>query len=55
MRRVVRRVCETSHFINMPDIKNTTAGREFILIRHIAAPREKVYRAWTDPALANSR
>lgn len=30
---------------------NTTAGRELVLSRHIAAPREKVYRAWTDPEL----
>ena len=29
----------------------TTEGRDLILTRTIDAPREKVYRAWTDPAL----
>lgn len=51
MRRIVRRVCETSHFINMPDTENTTVGRELILTRHIAAPREKAHRTGTAPAL----
>ncbi|RYD24482.1 MAG: polyketide cyclase, partial [Verrucomicrobiaceae bacterium] len=36
----------------MPDTENTTAdSRELVITRHIAAPREKVYRAWTDPEL----
>ncbi len=29
----------------------TTSDRELIITRHIAAPREKVYQAWTDPEL----
>ncbi len=29
----------------------TTAERELVLTRLIDAPREKLYRAWTDPAL----
>ena len=28
-----------------------TEGRDLILTRIIDAPREKVFRAWTDPAL----
>ena len=33
--------------------KTTTAteGRDLILTRAIAAPRERVYRAWTEPEL----
>jgi uncharacterized protein YndB with AHSA1/START domain len=30
---------------------NTVAGRELTLTRLIDAPREKVYRAWTEPEL----
>lgn len=26
-------------------------GRDLVLTRHINAPRERVYRAWTDPAM----
>jgi uncharacterized protein YndB with AHSA1/START domain len=33
------------------DMTNETADRELVLTRLIDAPREKVYRAWTDPAL----
>ena len=29
----------------------TTEGRDLVLTRIIDAPREKVFRAWTDPAL----
>ncbi|MES2439504.1 MAG: SRPBCC family protein [Verrucomicrobiota bacterium] len=29
----------------------TPSDRELVLSRHIAAPRHKVYQAWTDPAL----
>jgi len=28
-----------------------TSDRELVLTRLIAAPREKLFRAWTDPAL----
>ncbi len=28
-----------------------TEGRDLLLIRTIHAPREKVFNAWTDPAL----
>src|ERR1041385_1057370 len=36
-----------------PSIKTTTSasGRDLILTRIIDAPRENVYRAWTDPVL----
>ncbi len=30
---------------------SSTADRELVLTRLIDAPREKLYRAWTDPAL----
>ncbi len=30
---------------------STTADRELVLTRLIDAPREKVYRAWTDPSV----
>lgn len=30
---------------------STTADRELVLTRLIDAPREKLYRAWTDPAV----
>lgn len=30
-------------------------SRELVLTRHIPAPREKVYQAWTDPALIVQR
>ncbi len=36
------------------DKPTTTADRELVLNRIIDAPREKVFKAWTDPALINS-
>ena len=33
------------------DKPTTTADRELVLNRIIDAPREKVFKAWTDPAL----
>lgn len=35
----------------MANNDNTAGSRELVLTRHIPAPREKVYRAWTDPEL----
>ncbi|RYD49539.1 MAG: polyketide cyclase [Verrucomicrobiaceae bacterium] len=35
----------------MTATENTSASRELTITRHIAAPRAKVYQAWTDPAL----
>jgi uncharacterized protein YndB with AHSA1/START domain len=37
----------------MTNAKTTTSteGRDLILTRIIDAPREKVFKAWTDPAL----
>lgn len=35
----------------MESSSHTLSERELILSRHIAAPREKVYQAWTDPEL----
>lgn len=37
--------------IFMSDISGTIAERELVLTRFIDAPREKLYRAWTDPDL----
>jgi uncharacterized protein YndB with AHSA1/START domain len=35
----------------MEHTDNNLSERELVISRHIAAPREKVYRAWTDPEL----
>jgi len=35
----------------MSDTSGTIAERELVLTRFINAPREKLYRAWTDPEL----
>jgi uncharacterized protein YndB with AHSA1/START domain len=37
--------------LSAPDPKASSADRELVLTRLIDAPREKLYRAWTDPAL----
>ena len=34
-----------------PDKSSPTLDRELVLTRIIDAPRAKVFRAWTDPAL----
>jgi len=35
----------------MEPANHALSERELVLSRHIAAPREKVYQAWTDPEL----
>ncbi|MBW8881357.1 MAG: SRPBCC domain-containing protein, partial [Asticcacaulis sp.] len=35
----------------MPDTLVTTEHRDLILMRHFAAPRALVFRAWTDPQM----
>jgi uncharacterized protein YndB with AHSA1/START domain len=37
--------------MNAPDSNASSADRELVLTRLIDAPREKLYRAWTDPGL----
>jgi uncharacterized protein YndB with AHSA1/START domain len=35
----------------MESANHTLSERELVISRHIAAPREKVFQAWTDPEL----